>query len=103
MATDPKIKVTINAETTTEPQLQEVKLQGVLLAEITIETTTIQLLELYKVEYPWPSYWFDSSGQRVEDFNLSKTNPEDLPLQLWHFITKRDIERKLEDALSLED
>lgn len=91
----------IEAVKTPAPQLQEVKLQGILLAEITAETPTKEILELLKLEDSWPSYWFDSSGHRIENLNFVKLNPEDLPVRLWKFSSKRDLERELEtDYLS---
>jgi len=87
----------------TAPQLQEVKLQGILIAEITAETPTKEILELLKIEESWPSYWFNSSGQRIENLNFVKLKPEELPIRLWQFASKRDLERELEISILLED
>jgi hypothetical protein len=103
MATNPKIKVTINVAKIPAPELQEVKLQGILLAEITAETPTKELLQLLKINESWPSYWFDSSGQRIENLNFVNLNLQELPLRLWQFASKRDLDRELEDTFSLEN
>jgi len=85
----------------TAPQLQEVKLQGRLIAEIKLDTSMTELLEILNPEEFWPSYWFKASGQRIENVNVFdiRRTPEDFPLQLWYFPTKRDIERETEPEI----
>lgn len=98
MATNPKIKVTINAvEKTPAPQLQEVKLQGILLAEITLETSTKELLEIKKFKGHYTTFWIDNSGQRISDFDAFNQREEAFPLRLWRFPSERDLLNDLVD------
>jgi len=76
---------------TPAPQLQEVKLQGFLLAEITLETSTKQLLEIKKIKGHYTNFWIDNSGQRISDVDALYQSEEAFPLQLWKFPSKRDL------------
>lgn len=87
----------IAAGTTAVPELQEVKLQGILLAEITLETSTKDLLEIMKIKGHYTHFWFDNSGQRISDCDALSQNIEAFPLRLWRFPSKIDLERDLEE------
>ncbi len=73
------------------PQLQEVKMQGILLAKITLETSTKELLEIKKIKGHYTTFWIDNSGQRISDVDSLYQTEEAFPLQLWRFPTKRDL------------
>ena len=79
------------------PQLKEVKLQGILLAEITLETSTKELLEIQKIKGHYTNFWLDNSGQRISDVDTLNQPEETFPLRLWRFPSKRDLDGYLVD------
>jgi hypothetical protein len=87
----------IAVEKTPAPQLQEVKLQGILLAEITLETSTKELLEIKKIKGHYTTFWIDNSGQRISDFDSFNQREEAFPLRLWRFPSERDVQNDLVD------
>lgn len=87
----------IAVEKTPAPQLQEVKLQGILLAEITLETSTKEILEIIKIKGHYANLWIDNSGNRISDLDAFNQREESFPLRLWRFPSERDIQNDLVD------
>ncbi|MBC7847229.1 MAG: hypothetical protein H7Y10_12130 [Flavobacterium sp.] len=81
---------------TPAPQFQEVKVQAILIASISLETSTKELMETMKIQGHYANFWFDNSGQRISEVDLLTQNPEAFPLRLWRFASKRDIDRESE-------
>jgi hypothetical protein len=91
-----KVELT-RKEPTAAKELQEVKLQGILLAEITLETSTKELLEIRKLQGHYTNFWVDNSGQRLSDGDTLNQPEGNFPLRLWRFPSKRDIDGDLVD------
>jgi hypothetical protein len=96
-------KITINAECTPKPEIQEVKIKAILIAEITLETPTAKLIEIFKIRGHWSSMWVTNKGDRISEFDVLKIFPEDLPVRLFEFPAKRDLDRELEEQIILEE
>lgn len=87
----------IAVEQTPAVQLQEVKLKGILLAEITLETSTKEILEIRKIKDHYTSFWIDNFGKRISDVDSFYQREEVFPIRLWRFPSDRDIQNNLVD------
>lgn len=87
----------IAVEKTPAAQLQEVKLKGILLAEITLETSTKEILEIRKIKDHYTNFWIDNFGKRISQVDAFYSREEVFPFRLWQFPSERDIQNDLGD------
>lgn len=78
-------------------EMQDVTLKGILIAEITLKTSTKELLEIQKIKGHYTNFWLDNSGQRISDAYTLNQPEETFPLRLWRFPSKRDLDGDLVD------
>lgn len=80
-----------------KPSLIDVTVKGILLAEITLETSTKELLEIRKIQGHYTNFWVDNSGQRISDVDALNQPEEAFPLRLCRFPSKRDLDGDIVD------
>lgn len=95
MATDPKIKVTINAETTTEPkkQLQMQSIKGILLGTISLKTPINDILELKKITGHYSTFWINKNDERIHEYDVLIIDSTEFPVRVWMFPDSESIKK----------